>query len=212
MIKTLLVATLVGTCGLLHANTIVAPASVLALNGGDAYSWGISIAVPTGQIVTSAQIDFTDITLTGSRGIGYLYTSLLNSHATGVTVKSDGGATGNYWATQFSGANITSVGTQVFTSVGTTSSWDYILNAGELAALNSYLTTGTFNIGIDPDGSFGAMMCDYNMGLIVFNYTLGPQPPPRRVPDAAVTAFLLFISLAGLEIFRRQFIPVTSKA
>src|SRR5580704_10217984 len=147
MKKTLLVVALVGTCGLLHANTIAAPNSVLALAGGDAYSWGISIAVPTGQVVTSAQIDFTDITLTGSRGIGYLYTSLLNSHATGVTVKSDGNPPGNYWATQFSGANITSVGTQIFTSVGTSLSWNYILNPGELAALNSYLTTGTFDIG-----------------------------------------------------------------
>jgi hypothetical protein len=212
MTKILLIAALVGSCGLLHANTIVAPASVLALDGDDAYSWGISIAVPTGQVVTSAQIDFTDITLTGSRGAGYIYTSLLNSQAAGVTVKSDGDAAGNYWATQFSGANITSVGTETFATVGTTLTWDYILNASELAALNAYLTTGTFNIGIDPDGTFGAMMCDYNMGSIVFNYTLGQPPPPARVPEQATTAFLLFISLAGLEIFRRRFIPARCQA
>src|ERR1035437_1247517 len=94
MKKILLIATLVGICGLVRATTITAPSSLTgfnALNGNNAYSWGISIAVPTGQIVTSAQIDFTGIKLTAanSSGTGYLYTDLLNSQTTGVTTRTD---------------------------------------------------------------------------------------------------------------------------
>jgi hypothetical protein len=205
MKKILLIATMVGVCGLLRATTITAPSSLLPLNGANAYSWGISIPVPAGQAVTSAQINFTGITLTGSStGSGYLYTSLLNSQTTGVTKMSDGDAAGNYWATQFSGANITSIGTQFFAKVGTALTWSYVLNASQLAALNSYLTSGSFNIGLDPD-------CNYNTGSISFTYTVGPPEPPS-VPDAALTAFLMVIGLAGLELFRRQFVPATIKA
>jgi hypothetical protein len=208
MKKILLIATLVGICGFVRATTINAPSTLVGssvLNGNNAYSWGISIAVPTGQTVTSAQINFTGITLTAanSSGTGYLYTDLLNSHTTGVTTKTDGDVAGDYWATQFSGANITSLGTAFFASVGTTLTWSYVLTAPELVALNSYLAAGTFNIGIDPD-------CHYTVGGLSFTYTLGSLPP--NVPDDALTAFLVVISLAGLEIFRRQVVSAKVQA
>jgi hypothetical protein len=209
MKKILLIATLVGTCGLLRATTINAPSSLVGtsvLLGQDAYSWGISIAVPTGETVASAQINFTGVVLTASgnsAGTGMLYTDLLNSHHTGVTTATDNDATGDYWATQFSSANITSLGTQFFASVGTSWTGSYNITGTALAALNTYLTAGGFSIGIDPD-------CHYTVGGLSFTYTLSPTT--HTVPDGAMTAFLVVISLAGLEIFRRQFVPAKNKA
>jgi hypothetical protein len=208
MKKTLLIATLVGICGLVRATTINAPSTLIGtsvLNGNNAYSWGISIAVPTGQVVTSAQIDFTNIKLTASNGTGtdYLYTDLLNTHTAGVTTKVDNDAPGDYWATQLSGANITSLGSKLFTTVGTTLTWSYVLSASQLTALNSYLAAGSFNIGIDPD-------CSFSVGGLSFTYTLSPKP--NSVPDQAETALLAIVGLAGLEIFRRKFALATSKA
>ena len=190
----------VGISGVVHANTISAPSTLVgtgALNGNNAYSWGISIAVPTGQVVSSAQIDFTSVTLTAANasGTGYLYTDLLNSQNPGVTTASDGDAAGDYWGTKFSGANITQLGTKFFASVGTTLTWSYVLSAPQLAALNSYLTAGSFNIGIDPD-------CHYNVGGLSFTYTLGN----KNVPDVATTAGLMVLALAAVEVFRRQFV------
>ena len=208
MKKTLLIATLVGICGLVRATTINAPSTLVGanvLNGNNAYSWGISIAVPTGQTITSAQIDFTNVKLTAGNGSGtdYLYTDLLKSTAAGVTTATDLDAPGDYWGTQYSGANITSLGSKLFAAVGTTMTWSYVLTAGQLTALNSYLTSGTFNIGIDPD-------CHFDVGGLSFTYTLGPTS--KNVPDEAVTALLAIVGLAGLEIFRRKFTPVASKA
>jgi len=205
MIKNLLIATLVGACGLVHATTINAPASLIGanvLNGNDAYSWGSSIAVPNGQVITSAQIDFTSIQLTASgnsAGTGELYTDLLNSKATGVTTAVDNDAAGDYWATQYSGANITTIGAKAFAAVGTTLTWSYVLTASELTALNSYLAAGTFNIGIDPD-------CHFSVGGLDFTYTLG-TPKTNSVPDDFSTAFLMIFGLAGLAIVRRQLVP-----
>jgi VPDSG-CTERM motif len=210
MKKILLVAVFVGLNSLVHATTINAPSSLVGANvldGNNAYSWGIAIPVPSGQTVASAQIDFTGITLTvaNSSGTGFLYTDLLNSQTGNnvVTTKSDGDAAGDYWATQFSGANITSLGTKFFASVGTTLTWSYVLNASQLAALNSYLAAGSFNIGIDPD-------CHYTVGGISFTYSLAPTT--NSVPDVATTALLLLFGLAGLEVFRRQFVAVKAKA
>jgi len=176
------------------------------LDGVDAYSWGISIPVPQGQTVTSASIDFTSVTLqaANSSGTGYLYTDLLNSQKSGVATASDNDAPGDYWATQFSGANITALGSQFFKSVGTTLTWSYVLNASQLASLNVYLTAGSFNIGIDPD-------CHYSVGAITFDYTLSPEHN-NTVPDAATTALLLVLGLGALEIVRRQIVARSAKA
>jgi len=205
MKKSILFATVLGLCSLAQATTIVgttvnAPSSLVgsdALAGENAYSWGIAITVPAGQQITSAEVDFNNITLSAanSSGTGYLYTDLLNSSKTGVTTASDGDAAGDYWATQFSGANITTLGSQFFASVGTTLSWSYILNATQLAALNSYLTAGIFNLGIDPD-------CHYTVGNISFTYTEG-----STVPDYSVTAYLLGLGLLAVELGRRKLAP-----
>jgi hypothetical protein len=210
MKKTLLVATLVGITGLLQATTIVpGPSSLDTLEGNDAYSWGVSITVPNGEQVTSAEIDFSDVTLTASgnsQGTGIVYTDLLNSKKTGVTTAVDNDAPGDYWATQFSGANITTLGSESFKSVGTTLTWSYVLNSTQLTALNTYLTdnSGAFNIGIDPD-------CHFTVGDLQFQYTLGGNNH-NNVPDAAATALLLVFGLAGLEVFRRQMVASKAKA
>jgi hypothetical protein len=209
MKKTIIIAAVVGICGLAQATTINAPSTLVgasALDGNNAYSWGIAVAVPTGETITSAEIDFTGVQLTvaNSSGTGYLYTDLLNSKTTGVTTASDGDAAGDYWATKYSGANITSLGTKVFAAVGTTLTWSYVLSAAQLTALNSYLAAGAFNIGIDPD-------CHYSVGGLSFTYTLGSSKS-NSVPDDAVTALLVVLSLAGLEIFRRQFAVAKIKA
>jgi len=219
MKKILLIAALIGTCGLVRATTINAPSSLIgtnALDGNSAYAWGIKIAVPTGQQVTTAEIDFTSINLTvgNSSGTGYLYTDLLNtksgtgttSGTTGLTTATDNDGSGDYWATKFSGANITSIGTAFFKSVGTTLTWAYKFDANGLAALNSYLNLngGYFSIGLDPD-------CHYSVGGLSFNYTTGSKPN-TSVPDDALTAFLVVISLGCLEIFRRRLVPAVSKA
>jgi hypothetical protein len=208
MKKILSLIAVVGISGVVHATTINAPSALVgtgALNGNNAYSWGISIAVPTGQVVTSAQIDFTSVTLTAANGsgTGYLYTDLLNSQTTGVTMPTDNDAAGDYWLTKYSGANLAQIGTQFFKSVGTTLTWSYVLNASQLVALNSYLASGTFNIGLDPD-------CHYNVGGISFTYTTGKSN--LQVPDMAETALLLIAGLAALEVFRRQLVSGKAKA
>jgi hypothetical protein len=200
-------ATLLGISGLVHATTINAPSTLDSLEGVDAYSWGISIPVPAGETVASATIDFSGVQLTASgnsAGTGVLYTDLLNSQSPGVTTAFDNDAPGDYWSTQFSGKNITSVGSESFAKVGQTLSWSYDLNSSELAALNSYLAAGTFNIGIDPD-------CHFSVGDISLTYTL-ESDHRVTVPDAAATAFLMVLGIAGLEVFRRQIIPARSKA
>jgi hypothetical protein len=206
----LLAATLASASSLVHATTINATSLVGSdtLNGNLAYSWGIPITVPSGQSVVSAEIDFTSISLTvaNSTGTGYLYTDLLNSKSTGITAATDNDAPGDYWATQFSGKNITTLGTEFFSKVGATLTWSYILNPTQLAALNSYLTgnNGIFDIGIDPD-------CHYSVGGISFTYSLS-STNNHTVPDVATTAFLLVLGLAGLEVFRRQFVAAKAKA
>ena len=193
-----------GIGGLVHATTI--SSGISSLDGNNAYSWGISIAVPNGQTVASAEIDFTSVQLTASgngQGTGVLWTDLLNSQTSGVHSTSDGDVAGDYWATKFSGANITSLGSRTFASVGTTLTWSYVITGSALAALNSYLAAGSFTIGIDPD-------CHFTVGGISFSYSLAPTT--NNVPDFATTAFLMVIGLAGLEVFRRQFVVAKSKA
>jgi hypothetical protein len=207
MKKLLLIGTLAAISGLVHATTINAPSTLIgsdALSGENAYSWGISIPLASGQTITSAEVDFTSVTLSAANGsgTGYLYTDLLKSTATGVTTKTDNDAPGDYWAT--SGLTYTSLGSQFFKSVGTTLSFSYVFTTSQLAALNSYLSAGTFNIGIDPD-------CHYTVGGLCFTYTTS-TPHNNNVPDATATACLLMLGLGGLEIFRRQLVAAKARA
>ena len=160
-----------------------------------------------GSTATKVLIDFSGVELTASgnpQGTGIIYTDLLKSKTTGLTTVSDNDGSGDYWASKFSGANITTLKSESFASVGTTLKWSDVLTTSQIAALNSYLTanSGVFDIGIDPD-------CHFSVGGLSFTYTLG-SVPHNTVPDVATTAFLLVISLAGLEVFRRQF-NVTAK-
>jgi len=163
--------------------------------------------VPTGQTVTSAEIDFSKITLAASgnsQGTGVLYTDLLNSKTGGETTRTDNDAAGDYWKTQFSGANLSSVGTNGFAFVGQTLSWSLVLNSTELLALNNYLLGGTFNIGLDPD-------CKFNVGGITFTYTTGTTTH-NTVPETSTTAVLLLLGLGGMEVFRRSVFAAKAKA
>ncbi len=191
MKKLLLVGILVGIGGLVHATTINAPSSLVgfeSLDGNNAYSWGISIAVPAGQQIVSAEVDWTGVTLNiaNSSGTGVLYTD----------------APGDYWLGH-QGAGLTALNTQTF-NLGQTKSWTVVFTQPEINALNSYLAgnNGLFAIGIDPD-------CHYSVNGLSFTYNFGPTP---RVPDFATTAFLMLMGLAGLEVFRRQFVTAKVKA
>jgi len=207
-----MIAASVGISAVVHATTINAPSQLVgvnALDGNNAYSWGISIPLANGQVVTSAEIDFTGVTLTASgnsANTGELFTDLINSPNPGYQYYVDGDKPGDFFKTIIASKDLTSIGDQVFAKVGTTfATLSYLLTGNELAALNSYLTAnGAFNIGIDPD-------CHFTVGGLSFSYTLSPSPK-TSVPDDAVTALLVVIGLAGLEVFRRQLVPVKVKA
>ena len=183
--------------------TINAPTSLTGyevLSGENAYSWGVPIGLTAGQTVSSATISFSSVTLNvaNSSGVGYLYADLLNLNSAGVTPYYDGDAPGDYFAAAVPAANLTSLGTQVFGSVGTTASWSYVLNDGQLAVLNSYATNGLVDIGLDPD-------CHFSVGGISFSYnTTTTTPHNQQVPDVANTALLLGVSLTGLGFIRRK--------
>jgi len=206
VIKFFSVATIVGISSLAHATpiTVNAPSSLNILDGTDAYAWGISIG--TGQTVTSASIvwNSVDYTAAGSIPTGYIFTDLLKLGTTGVTTRTPGELTSDYWAS--SGTTYTSVGKMTFPTVGTTLSPTYVLTGAQLTALNSYLTAdnGVINIGISPD-------CHYSVGGLSFVYTVGTVNG-GGVPDGATTALLLVLGLVGLESFRRQLVPVKVKA
>ena len=212
MKKLTIIAGLVTICGFAQATTINAPSTLVGANvlqGQDAYAWGISPVVPTGQQVTSATLTFSSVTLTASgnsAGNGYLYTDLLNLSTTGVATYVDNDAPGDYFAglSQFTGANsskLSSLGSAFFTSVGTTLNLTYTLTSAQLISLNAYLAAGGLSIGIDPD-------CHYSVGGLSFTYTTGTGGIPHTpVPDMATTAYLLGASLLGLEVLRRKFAP-----
>jgi len=192
----LIIAVALSLCGLTHATTVNVLSSA-TLNGTYAYTDGIGISLTASQSITAAEIDWNNVKLTSS-GTGKLYTDLINSTTTGLKSYTDNDSAGDYLTTIFSAANITSMGTATFVS-GTALTFSYILNTTQLAALNSYLTSGggVFNIGFDPD-------CTYTVGGLSFIYTVGSQKQ-GSVPDGGTTALLMIVGLAGVEMFRRKF-------
>jgi len=212
MKKLSIIASIISICGLAQATTITAPSTLVGANvleGNDAYAWGISPVVPVGQIVTSATVTFSGVTLTASgnsAGTGYLYTDLLNLSTTGVKTYTDNDAAGDYFTglSQFSGANsskLSNLGSAFFAAVNDTLNLTYVLSSAQLVSLNAYLAAGGLSIGIDPD-------CHYTVGNLTFSYTTGTGPGPKgSVPDTATTAFLLGAGLLGLDVFRRKFAP-----
>ena len=192
----LIIAVALSLCGLTHATTVNVLSSA-TLNGTYAYTDGIGISLTASQSITAAEIDWNNVKLTSS-GTGKLYTDLINSTTTGLKSYTDNDSAGDYLTTIFSAANITSMGTATFVS-GTALTFSYILNTTQLAALNSYLTSGggVFNIGFDQD-------CTYTVGGLSFIYTVGSQKQ-GSVPDGGTTALLMIVGLAGVEMFRRKF-------
>jgi hypothetical protein len=200
MKKLCILAALAATCGLASATTITSTIKGTdALSGDSAYAWAIPITLTAGQPITSASLTFTDIKLTAanSSGKGILYSDLLKSTAstfTGTHTYTDNDATGDYFTGHYSGGNIVSLGSEVFGSVGTILSWTVTFNSTQLAALNSFLSSGVFDIGFDPD-------CHYNVGSICFTYGTTANKP---TPDAATTVYALGLVLLGLEVTRRK--------
>jgi hypothetical protein len=206
MKKLIALAVLSSLCTMAQATTS-APGSYTAnlftslngtLEGNDAYAQNINPNLSSGEYISSATISFNnvDLTVAGSTGHGYLYADLLNLHTAGLTTRSDGDAAGDYWATQYSGNNITSLGNPLFfQSVNSPAqNWNIVLTTAELSTLNSDLSGGSFSIGIDPD-------CHFTLGSATITYTVATS----SVPDTATTVFLLGTALLGLEVVRRKF-------
>lgn len=208
MKKLLWVGFLAGAVQVSPAITVNAPSALVGsqvLNGIYAYEWGIPISLQSGQQITSATVTYNNVTLNiaNSSGTGYLYTDILNLNNTGVTTVTDNDQAGDYFASHLSSGNFRSLGTKFFPSVGTTfSSITYSLSSSQLTSLNSWVSDGIFDIGIDPD-------CHFSVGGLSFSYTLTPtsQNPPG-VPDAGNTVALLALGLAGLAgtqlVWRRK--------
>jgi hypothetical protein len=194
MKKICIIALLAGICGyaqatvVSYANSITITPSGGAIDGANAYEWLVNLG--SGVSVTGAEIDINNITLT-SVSTGKLYTDLLNSHHATTSV-SDGDAAGDYWGTQFSGANISQIGNANFVQ-NVTQNPVYTLTTGQVSSLNSYLASngGSFDLGIDPD-------CHYTVSSIVIKYNTS------SIPDISATAFLLALGLLTVEIFRRK--------
>ena len=202
MKKACFVAICLSLGNLAQAITINAPSSLTGyevLNGAYAYSWGVPISLASGETIDSATIAFSSVTLNvaNSSGTGYLYTDLLNLNTTGVASYSDGDAAGDYFTTVVPASKLTSLGTQFFPSINTTNSWNYVLNASQLAALNAYATNGLVDIGLDPD-------CHFSVGGISFTYTTLTSHN-QQVPDGASTVLLLGATLMGLCLAHRKF-------
>jgi hypothetical protein len=196
MKKFVILAVLAASCGFASATTITSTIQGTdALSGEDAYSWGIPVSLAPGQTITSASLSFVNIKLTAanSSGKGILYSDLIKSSQTGTHSYTDNDKAGDYFAGAVSSANLVSLGSKVFGSVGTTLSWVVNFTPSELTSLNSFLTGGVFNIGFDPD-------CHYNVGSICFTYTTSPV----NTPDAATTVYVLGLVLLGLEAARRK--------
>jgi len=200
MKKISIICVLAATCGLANAITVNAPSSltgVNALSGESAYAWGIPISLASGQSISAASLVFNNVTLTAanSSGHGLLYSDLLKSSLTGVHTYTDNDASGDYFTGAYSSANLVSLGSKYFASVGTTLSWTVTFNSAQLQALNQFLVNGIFDLGFDPD-------CHYTVGSICFNYTTTPV----STPDTATTVYLLGLGLLAVEVARRKFV------
>ncbi len=86
---------------------------------------------------------------------------------------------------------------------GPTQSWTCTLNSTGLNYLNNCLTSGTCDFGI---GCLG----NWNIGNCSVDYTCSPGTKGQSVPDLATTAFLLGLSLTGLELVRRKLVPAAA--
>jgi hypothetical protein len=224
--KILLIGLGIGMLNLAKANTftisdpIVVISSISgigAMNGNNAYEWGIPISLLSGQTINSATLAFNGIVLTaGGTGGNNIKASLLNLNNTGTITWTDNDAPSDYFnSTKFKGSSSTSgdykntFGSKptsgYYTSLGTSQTfslnsvaadWSVTFSAAQLNILNADVLDGKFDIGIDPD-------CHFNVGSIKFTYTISTPLPPS-VPDTAAAAGLLGMSFLGLLAFRRK--------
>ena len=211
MKKIYLLTAVLSLCSVVGATTINAPSTLVGyqkLDGAKAYGWAVSPGLTAGQKITSATINWNNVTLAvgNSSGTGYLYTDLLSSSSLGVnnvTTYTDNDAPGDYFKTSGSGFTSSTrlgIGSQFFSSVGTTLSLAYTLTTAQLTTLNQFIAnsaTGVFNVGIDAD-------CHYTVGGLSITYIVGSTSVPSA-PDGATTALLIIVGLSAVELFRRKF-------
>ena len=89
-------------------------------------------------------------------------------------------------------------GSTIGTCTQTSTSWVCTLNTAGLSFLNNCITGGsTCSFGISCSGG-------WNIGGCSANYVCTPPPTTHTVPDAASTAALLSLGLAGASWLRRQ--------
>lgn len=217
MKKLILIGITVGIASLAQATTVStttytvnAPSTIVgtgALNGANAYEWGISgISLAANQTISGATLQFTGLQLQISGNGNNVWASLLNLNNTGLTTISDGDAVGDYFNGGISSSLYKSLGSSItFNSNLTTpaQTWtiDFANITGALSVLNTDAADGIFDIGIDPD-------CHFTDTGITFTYTVSTT----SVPDTATTMLLLGTSMLGLEIFRRKFVPAKNQA
>ena len=173
-----------------------------SINGVNAYQYLISITLAPGQTISSASLNFNNVTLTSTDAKDVINADLIKANYASQTFN-DNDQAGDYFATKYPSTTVLNLGVKNFAApylshgswVYDTESWSDIFSSTALGIVNA--NGGVFDFGIDPD-------CIYNVGSIVFSYTTLTTKIPSSVPDTAMTASLLGMSFVGLVLFRRK--------
>ena len=168
------------------------PSDLNDLDHTCAYTWGVTVNLPDGSIVTDATIVFKNIA-DWTTEPNVLYVRLFDSAAPGVTTFFDNEAAGDY----FAGQGISLVTYSNLTTTATTLTYHFTTD--QLATLNQYLQhDNNAALAFDPDCHF------YNDG-ITWNLTTG-----QNVPEPA-TLSLLALGGAALLLRRRRRAAVSGR-
>jgi hypothetical protein len=202
MKKLSLIGIIFGIASFVQA-TDISLVSNSSINGVNAYQDLISISLAPGQTISSASLSFNNLTFTSSDAKDTISADLINANYASQTFN-DNDQSGDYFVTKYPLKTVLNLGVENFTApywshghwVYDKESWSDVFSSAALAIVNA--NGGVFDIGIDPD-------CIYNVGSIVFSYTIRTSNvPPVRVPDTAMTVGLLGMSFLGLVLFRRK--------